>query len=101
MRKVQRYHWDVLSLYVTPDIYFCPRQYRVNSNMRAGWEIGVILIPNLGGLLLEVPLRVDPSWAEYSLFCSSSFFVASNACYYGLKILLFYQSGNNGSIRYT
>ena len=55
--EIERNHGDLLSLDVFPDVQLRPVQQRVDANVRAFFEIGLELVPQLRRLVAEIPIR--------------------------------------------
>src|SRR4030095_9409621 len=52
---VQRHGRNRFAIDVLPDVEFGPIQQRVNPNVRAGRKFGLVLIPELGRLIGDIP----------------------------------------------
>src|SRR6187431_116025 len=64
---VQRHRRDRLALDVLPDVQLGPVEQRVDTHVRAGREVGLELIPELGRLVADVPVVVLVTRREVAL----------------------------------
>lgn len=55
---VERHGGDVLALNVFPDIQLRPVEQGMDAHMRAGGKVGFELVPELGRLVVQIPVVV-------------------------------------------
>src|SRR5713226_6131179 len=76
--EIERYDGDALAADVAPDVEFRPMQQRMHADMRAGREIIVVLVPEFGRLIADVPLAALAARAEDALLGAGAFLVAAD-----------------------
>src|SRR5690606_15290336 len=87
--EIHRNDRDLLAVDVLPDVHFGPMQQRVDPDVGAWLEVGLELVPELGWLVLEVPLEVLVAWREVTLFGAGALFVATDATEHGVEAVVF------------
>src|SRR3546814_18265231 len=77
--QVALHDGHLLAPRVEPDVDLGPVQQRVNSDMGAGREIGLVLVPELRRLVAEIPGAGLAARAEHALLGAGRLLVAADA----------------------
>ena len=76
---VERHGRDVLALDILPDIQLRPVEQGVNAHMRAGGKVGLELVPELGRLVVEIPVVVLVARGEIALLAARTLLIGASA----------------------
>src|SRR5690606_3703568 len=76
--EIKRDQRNVLAQGVTPDVLFRPMQQRMDADMGAGRKIRLVLVPEFGRLVAEIPLTGRAAWAEDPLLGAGSFLITAD-----------------------
>src|SRR5688572_6229255 len=77
--EIQLDHRDLLARDVAPDVHLGPMQQRMDTQVRAGRQVGVEIVPEFRRLVAEVPLPALAARAEHPLLGAHSLLVAPDA----------------------
>ena len=77
--EVERGDGDVLALDVLPDVELGPVEQRVHAHVRAGREVGLEVAPQLGRLVVDVPVVLDVARREVALLGARALLVGAHA----------------------
>ena len=77
--EVERDDRDALALDVLPDVELGPVEERMDADVRAALELGLVLVPHLRRLVGHVPFHLPVARAEVALLRAGAVLVAPDA----------------------
>ena len=89
MCKINVWQFYFFSLYIIPDIQFCPVGNRKSPHIFTFIYSTIIDIPYFRSLFFWIPLTKVVPYRKYPFFCSGLFFIPSCSTYTDIKFKLF------------